>query len=83
MVFPVVVCNVFNFCYEGVTGFDTTWIGWAGKSVPDEIGKKTLTEALAEKVRLEKMKFLIVVEEMQFHNVGKVSRVICLALCFN
>lgn len=66
-----------------MTEFDTRWIGWAGINVPDESGQKTLTEALAAKVRLEKMMFLIVVKEMQFHNLGKVSRVICLALCFN
>lgn len=26
------------------------WIGWAGVNVPDEIGQKALTKALAEKV---------------------------------
>ncbi|KVI00773.1 hypothetical protein Ccrd_020974 [Cynara cardunculus var. scolymus] len=33
----------------GITDFDTKWIGWAGVNVPDEIGQKSLTEALAEK----------------------------------
>ncbi|KAI9120818.1 hypothetical protein K1719_007851 [Acacia pycnantha] len=33
----------------GVREFDTRWIGWAGVNVPDEVGQKTLTKALAEK----------------------------------
>lgn len=38
------------FVYEGVKEFETRWIGWAGVNVPDEIGQKALTKALAEKV---------------------------------
>ncbi|CAN1167286.1 Alpha,alpha-trehalose-phosphate synthase [UDP-forming] 1 [Linum perenne] len=34
----------------GVKEFDARWIGWAGVHVPDEIGQKALTEALAKKV---------------------------------
>lgn len=30
--------------------FEARWIGWAGVNVPDAVGQKTLTEALAEKV---------------------------------
>ncbi|XVF87250.1 hypothetical protein PTKIN_Ptkin18bG0103700 [Pterospermum kingtungense] len=33
----------------GVKEFETRWIGWAGVNVPDEIGQKALTKALAEK----------------------------------
>ncbi|XP_020226525.1 alpha,alpha-trehalose-phosphate synthase [UDP-forming] 1 isoform X3 [Cajanus cajan] len=33
----------------GVNEFETRWIGWAGVNVPDEIGQKALTKALAEK----------------------------------
>ncbi|XVE88288.1 hypothetical protein DITRI_Ditri19aG0057700 [Diplodiscus trichospermus] len=33
----------------GVKEFETRWIGWAGVNVPDEIGQKGLTKALAEK----------------------------------
>ncbi|KAG6424445.1 hypothetical protein SASPL_114863 [Salvia splendens] len=33
----------------GVTEFEARWIGWAGVNVPDEVGKKALTAALAEK----------------------------------
>ncbi|KAK1420382.1 hypothetical protein QVD17_21928 [Tagetes erecta] len=33
----------------GITEFETRWIGWAGVNVPDEIGQKSLTEALAKK----------------------------------
>ncbi|XWS12446.1 hypothetical protein CRYUN_Cryun37aG0089500 [Craigia yunnanensis] len=33
----------------GVKEFETRWIGWAGLNVPDEIGQKALTKALAEK----------------------------------
>ncbi|KAL7087471.1 hypothetical protein ACP275_13G070000 [Erythranthe tilingii] len=33
----------------GVTDFEARWIGWAGVNVPDEIGQKALTKALAEK----------------------------------
>ena len=29
---------------------EARWIGWAGVNVPDEIGQKALTKALAEKV---------------------------------
>ncbi|KAE8697845.1 Alpha,alpha-trehalose-phosphate synthase 1 [Hibiscus syriacus] len=32
----------------GVKEFETRWIGWAGLNVPDEIGQKSLTQALAE-----------------------------------
>nr|KYP38089.1 Alpha,alpha-trehalose-phosphate synthase [UDP-forming] 1 [Cajanus cajan] len=31
-----------------VKEFDTRWIGWAGVNVPDDVGKKALTTALAE-----------------------------------
>ncbi|GMN43428.1 hypothetical protein TIFTF001_012634 [Ficus carica] len=33
----------------GVKEFDARWIGWAGVNVPDGIGQKALTKALAEK----------------------------------
>ncbi|KAH1218272.1 Alpha,alpha-trehalose-phosphate synthase [UDP-forming] 1 [Glycine max] len=33
----------------GVKEFEVRWIGWAGVNVPDEIGQKALTKALAEK----------------------------------
>ncbi|CAH1440305.1 unnamed protein product [Lactuca virosa] len=33
----------------GITEFETRWIGWAGVNVTDEIGKKSLTKALADK----------------------------------
>ncbi|XP_048321027.2 alpha,alpha-trehalose-phosphate synthase [UDP-forming] 1 [Ziziphus jujuba] len=32
----------------GVKEFEARWIGWAGVNVPDEIGQKALTKALAE-----------------------------------
>ena len=31
--------------------FEARWIGWAGVNVPDEVGQKALTKALAEKVK--------------------------------
>ncbi|KAF2305366.1 hypothetical protein GH714_004299 [Hevea brasiliensis] len=34
----------------GVKEFDARWIGWAGVNVPDEIGQKALSTALAEKM---------------------------------
>ncbi|KAK4255956.1 hypothetical protein QN277_008880 [Acacia crassicarpa] len=33
----------------GIKEIEAIWIGWAGVNVPDEIGQKTLTKALAEK----------------------------------
>ncbi|GJN28193.1 hypothetical protein PR202_gb16290 [Eleusine coracana subsp. coracana] len=33
----------------GVKDVDAKWIGWAGLYVPDEVGRRSLTEALAEK----------------------------------
>ncbi|KAK3006405.1 hypothetical protein RJ639_015546, partial [Escallonia herrerae] len=33
----------------GVNDFEARWIGWAGVNVPDEIGQRSLTIALAEK----------------------------------
>ncbi|KAL7602675.1 alpha,alpha-trehalose-phosphate synthase [UDP-forming] 1 isoform X2 [Lactuca sativa] len=33
----------------GITEFETRWIGWAGVNVTNEIGKKSLTKALADK----------------------------------
>lgn len=35
---------------KGVKEFEARWIGWAGVNVPDEVGQKALTKALAEKV---------------------------------
>ncbi|KAH1050832.1 hypothetical protein AAZX31_08G118300 [Glycine max] len=32
----------------GVKEFDTRWIGWAGVNVPDDVGQRALTKALAE-----------------------------------
>ncbi|PHU26014.1 hypothetical protein BC332_04346 [Capsicum chinense] len=34
----------------GVNEFEARWIGWAGVDVTDEIGQRSLTEALAEKM---------------------------------
>lgn len=34
----------------GVKDVDAKWIGWAGVNVPDEVGQRALTRALAEKV---------------------------------
>ncbi|KAL6567335.1 Trehalose-6-P synthase/phosphatase complex synthase subunit [Orobanche gracilis] len=33
----------------GINEFEARWIGWAGVNVPDEIGQRSLTDALAEK----------------------------------
>ncbi|KAL7590846.1 hypothetical protein Lser_V15G32456 [Lactuca serriola] len=33
----------------GITDFEAKWIGWPGVTLRDEIGRKSLTEALAEK----------------------------------
>ncbi|XP_010272681.1 PREDICTED: alpha,alpha-trehalose-phosphate synthase [UDP-forming] 1 isoform X2 [Nelumbo nucifera] len=33
----------------GVKEFEARWIGWAGVNVPDEVGQRALTKALAEK----------------------------------
>ncbi|TVU20585.1 hypothetical protein EJB05_36799 [Eragrostis curvula] len=33
----------------GVKDVDAKWIGWAGVNVPDEVGQRALTKALAEK----------------------------------
>ncbi|CAH8318983.1 unnamed protein product [Eruca vesicaria subsp. sativa] len=33
----------------GLKEFEARWIGWAGVNVPDEVGQKALTKALAEK----------------------------------
>jgi trehalose 6-phosphate synthase/phosphatase len=33
-----------------VKDVDAKWIGWAGVNVPDEVGQRALTKALAEKV---------------------------------
>ncbi|KAK7255105.1 hypothetical protein RIF29_28508 [Crotalaria pallida] len=42
----------FKFLRKGVKEFEARWIGWAGVNVPDEIGQKALTKALAEKVHM-------------------------------
>lgn len=42
--------NTTAFFNKGVKEFEARWIGWAGVNVPDEIGQKALTKALAEKV---------------------------------
>ncbi|KAK4481285.1 hypothetical protein RD792_012170 [Penstemon davidsonii] len=33
----------------GVHEYEARWIGWAGLNVPDEVGQRSLTQALAEK----------------------------------
>ncbi|XP_073300678.1 alpha,alpha-trehalose-phosphate synthase [UDP-forming] 1-like [Primulina huaijiensis] len=33
----------------GINEFEARWIGWAGVNVPDEVGQRSLTKALAEK----------------------------------
>ncbi|KAJ7968810.1 Alpha,alpha-trehalose-phosphate synthase 1 [Quillaja saponaria] len=33
----------------GVKEFEARWIGWAGVNVPDDVGQRSLTKALAEK----------------------------------
>ncbi|KAF5475263.1 hypothetical protein F2P56_007086 [Juglans regia] len=33
----------------GLKEFDARWIGWAGVNVPDDVGRRTLTHALAQK----------------------------------
>lgn len=38
------------FVIVGVKDVDAKWIGWAGVNVPDEVGQRALTKALAEKV---------------------------------
>lgn len=40
---------------EGVKDVDAKWIGWAGVNVPDEVGQRALTKALAEKVGCNSM----------------------------
>lgn len=35
--------------------FDARWIGWAGVNVPDDVGQRALTKALAEKVRKSRL----------------------------
>lgn len=35
---------------EGINEFEARWIGWAGVNVPDKVGQRSLTKALAEKV---------------------------------
>lgn len=42
---------------EGVKDVDAKWIGWAGVNVPDEVGQRALTKALAEKVVCSLMSF--------------------------
>jgi len=39
-----------SYFVKGVNEFEANWIGWAGVNVTDEIGQRSLTEALAEKV---------------------------------
>lgn len=42
----------FTLCpLKGINEFEARWIGWAGVNVPDEVGQRSLTKALAEKVR--------------------------------
>lgn len=41
---------------KGVKEFEARWIGWAGVNVPDEIGQKALSTALAEKVQKSSFK---------------------------
>nr|XP_028944955.1 alpha,alpha-trehalose-phosphate synthase [UDP-forming] 1-like isoform X2 [Malus domestica] len=44
------ICTGWFFIFSaGIKEFEARWIGWAGVNVPDEIGQKALTRALAEK----------------------------------
>ncbi|GER26639.1 trehalose-6-phosphate synthase [Striga asiatica] len=44
-----VLPNAIECRHIGVKEFEARWIGWAGVNVPDEIGQRALTRALAEK----------------------------------
>lgn len=46
--------------------FEARWIGWAGVNVPDEVGQKALTKALAEKVFLKFEYFSTVMYDSRF-----------------
>ena len=46
----LIFSNMSMLFNKGVKEFEAKWIGWAGVNVPDEIGQKALTKALAEKV---------------------------------
>lgn len=47
----VLILELILFRLEGINEFEARWIGWAGVNVPDEVGQRSLTKALAEKVR--------------------------------
>lgn len=49
--YVVVLKFVRLFSLEGINEFEARWIGWAGVNVPDEVGQRSLTKSLAEKVR--------------------------------
>lgn len=49
---PISMLRIAAPLLEGINEFETRWIGWAGVNVPDEIGQKSLTLALAEKVSI-------------------------------
>ena len=50
------MCGYNDFSFAGVRDVDAKWIGWAGVNVPDEVGQKALTKALATKVCEKKLK---------------------------
>ncbi|XP_058092649.1 alpha,alpha-trehalose-phosphate synthase [UDP-forming] 1-like [Magnolia sinica] len=43
------ITSLFSHFVKGVKELEAKWIGWAGLYVPDEIGQRSLTKALAEK----------------------------------
>lgn len=43
--------------------FDARWIGWAGVNVPDDVGQRALTKALAEKVRKSSLELEVAIKQ--------------------
>lgn len=44
------ICEFTLSVCTGLKGFEVKWIGWAGVSVTDEVGQKSLTKSLAKEV---------------------------------
>lgn len=61
-----------GYFLEGVNEFETRWIGWAGVNVPDEIGQRSLTKALAEKVH-QIWPYPIVLMDSELENMFKIA----------
>lgn len=52
--------------------FDARWIGCAGVNVPDDVGQRALTKALAEKVRKSSLELEVAIKQKKLKQMSSI-----------